>query len=1473
MKNFNREAIQRMFDGRKGGGGGGTNNADLAGYATQMWVNQNYVSIEFFNRLFSVHGHDPEDESSTPTDISVLPNDMDSIVDSIESMVGFYTEEYLSALGLNPDTGTGNATTLYELLDVKPNSDVSPSRVYGLEGTSADNGKVLTYSTTYGKWIASANGAGSGSVTSIDMTVPTGFSVSGAPITTYGTLAVTFGGSIAKNKVLASPANATGSPDWRTLVASDIPDLSATYASASDVTTLQGYFDNLGNANSANKLAVYSKTAWGQTYWTSGGVPDNISGDMTSVGDITASSYGTKDIKGFRCLEMYGAASSNFGGYIDFHYNNDSGDYTSRIIEDASGVLKINNTIWATLSGDVGVGTSTTYTKLTVNGGVKTTKLYLYKPNTANDTNAVYFEYDSANAGVHLVGAGFYGNSYISALGLNSQGGGGGITLNEPLNGINNAGLSAPTSSASGQTVVWNGSAWTYSINTTLRAGSVATTGGASIYGNVESTSGNFIASAGHGYTVSGKDNTYVLLAGGGTKLLSEIGGGSYVTSVGVTDDTTNHNWQLRYVKNNVSTYFTPPYAERTKYIHSCTIPDTYGYHICAIIGQPTIGNADGNAYAGSSANFKLWSYPNGATAINSNNTANIECIRLFWGSSFFKDIFMSPNNNYIFFRSIIDGNARDWAIIPTFTYTQNAIGVGSASQPVYVDSTGKIVAANTYNLDNIQDGTTRKLADYLPLSGGTMANTNLVTNLNAEYLQGYSVCSYNKPYNKIALVNVDGVMEVGKYLDFHPTSDAASTDADFDHAVRIQCTTRNKVTVNLPSSTGTLALTSDIPTDNASLTNGAGYITSSGSCAYATNAGTLGGYAVGSMVLDAGGNLSSSNKIYDIGVKRVFSGNNMPDAPVTGWVSGIVLGSNWNNNHFQHYLVEAQNGHWYTTRHYTNGSMDEWKTFAYLTDNVASATKLETSRNINGTLFDGSADITTTKWGTSRNFTIKDADSTNAGSAVSVDGSAAATLLLPSTIKASLTGNADTATKLASSVTIWGQSFDGSANVSGNLSSVADISGTGAIYGFQCIELNINGKLANFGGFIDFHFNKSSADYTSRIIEDASGRLNINSIYFTSYAISNLNVINSLMYFDRTNNRVGIDSTTPSEKLDVNGNIKTSANNGAYIQIGDIRIVYDNAATNGNNALKVVKSDGTAANFYATGAVSALGANTSSGGAGDYIPLSGSTAITGSLVPATINTYDLGSSTKAWGTIYCNAISGNASLSVQNVSCTTFSTSARAVISSGAKFYSIYIESDSSGNVSSSHSGEINRDSADVHLQYASGTGGVTMCRQGFRFTTSTDGGGNNLSTISTSNRSLRIELGTATLNPYISKPWNEGSDIRRKDIIANVSASIESIADAPIFNFRYKGDLAECVNLGTSAQYWRNVFPCGVTEMGDGYLAMSYGSIALAAAVVTARKVQNHEDRIRELEERLSLSEAENKALREEIELLKAA
>lgn len=98
---------------------------------------------------------------------------------------------------------------------------------------------------------------------------------------------------------------------------------------------------------------------------------------------------------------------------------------------------------------------------------------------------------------------------------------------------------------------------------------------------------------------------------------------------------------------------------------------------------------------------------------------------------------------------------------------------------------------------------------------------------------------------------------------------------------------------------------------------------------------------------------------------------------------------------------------------------------------NAPTATKLQTARSINGTAFDGSANITTTRWGTARNITIKDADATNSGTATSVDGSAAAVLKLPATIKANLTGNvtgtATQATKISGKTIPVVSSFDSS--------------------------------------------------------------------------------------------------------------------------------------------------------------------------------------------------------------------------------------------------------------------------------------------------------------------------------------------------------------------------------------------------------------------------------------------------------------
>ena len=79
--------------------------------------------------------------------------------------------------------------------------------------------------------------------------------------------------------------------------------------------------------------------------------------------------------------------------------------------------------------------------------------------------------------------------------------------------------------------------------------------------------------------------------------------------------------------------------------------------------------------------------------------------------------------------------------------------------------------------------------------------------------------------------------------------------------------------------------------------------------------------------------------------------------------------------------------------------------TLARVEDNVASANKLETGRKINGTDFNGTKDITTETWGTSRNVYVSDNSGSNTGPATAVDGSKAVTLKLPETIKAHLDG------------------------------------------------------------------------------------------------------------------------------------------------------------------------------------------------------------------------------------------------------------------------------------------------------------------------------------------------------------------------------------------------------------------------------------------------------------------------------------
>ena len=87
----------------------------------------------------------------------------------------------------------------------------------------------------------------------------------------------------------------------------------------------------------------------------------------------------------------------------------------------------------------------------------------------------------------------------------------------------------------------------------------------------------------------------------------------------------------------------------------------------------------------------------------------------------------------------------------------------------------------------------------------------------------------------------------------------------------------------------------------------------------------------------------------------------------------------------------------------------------------------------------------------------------------------------------------------------------------------------------------------------------------------------------------------------------------------------------------------------------------------------------------------------------------------------------------------------------------------------------------------------------------------------------------------------FNDVSDIRKKNIIQNIELDINSVAEAPLFKFKWNDELDNTQHLGTSAQYWKDVTPELVSEASDEMhtLSMQYGVIALASVISVAKKV----------------------------------
>ena len=234
--------------------------------------------------------------------------------------------------------------------------------------------------------------------------------------------------------------------------------------------------------------------------------------------------------------------------------------------------------------------------------------------------------------------------------------------------------------------------------------------------------------------------------------------------------------------------------------------------------------------------------------------------------------------------------------------------------------------------------------------------------------------------------------------------------------------------------------------------------------------------------------------------------------------------------------------------RKFSAGAFGTWKRFAFTDGSVATASKLSAdaqfifyAHNANEINFGG------TNTSTSIYIGYRAMDSRPIPTKYIFGGSNGSAEIVAAKFTGALSGNAATATALATSRSIWGQSFNGSTDISG------------ALY------LENNSDLyckSSDGGNISMLFVSSS---NTGYFGYSLASNNLTAAYEGGTMLFRTGTSHTERMRITTDGNVGIGTTTPSEKLYVNGNISLGNNaNGGYINLlGKTNVSYNYKITN----------------------------------------------------------------------------------------------------------------------------------------------------------------------------------------------------------------------------------------------------------------------------------------------------------------------